>query len=127
MENYYLLDYLKCNSQLTPKRYDNLRYELDNHLHYYGDHFKFPHETHGKKNEILIRTYIKYLFILFKIIQNRKSNTIGEIILSNAYFSINNELNKNNEQILAISKYYTTNKGVDPFAERIEQFQNIVI
>lgn len=92
MEPFYLLDYLKNNSYFTETRYDNLRYELDNQLHYYGDHYKYPYEIQGKKNRDLIRTYIKQLLILFKIFQNRKSNTKGELILSNAYFSVNEEL-----------------------------------
>lgn len=69
-----------------------MRYELDNHLHYYGDHYKYPHEFHGKKSESLLRIYIKHLFILYKIFQNRKSKAIGELILSNTYFTVNEEL-----------------------------------
>jgi len=94
MEPFYLLDYLKNNSYLNQSRYDNLRYELDNQLHYYGDHYRDPHEFLGNKNGNLIRKYIRYLFILYKIIRNRKSLVEGDIILSNAYFTLNNELEK---------------------------------
>lgn len=103
MEPFYLLDYLKNNSYFTKRRYDNLRYELDNQLHYYGEHFKYPHEILGNKNGDLIRTYIKYLFILFKIFQNKKSNSNGEFILSNAYFSVNEELKNLGYQVFCPS------------------------
>jgi hypothetical protein len=94
MESFYLLDYLKKNSYLDEKRYDNLRYELDNHLHYYGNHFKYPHEISGKKNRHLFRIYAKYFYTLFKIFQNRRSSEAGELILSNAYFTVNEQLKR---------------------------------
>lgn len=92
MEPFYLLEYLKDNSYLNKTRYDNLRYELDKQLHDYGDHFKYPYEFKRKKNGSLIRTYIKHLYVLSKIIQNRKSSANSDLILSNAYFSVNEEL-----------------------------------
>lgn len=99
MEPFYLLKFLKDNSYLNQFRYDNLRYELDAHLHYYGDHFKYPHEIYGNKSKNLFRSYVKYLFLLFKIIQNRPKTSHENIILTNAYFSVNEELKKKGYQV----------------------------
>ena len=92
MESFYLLKFLKDNSYLNQERYDNLRFELDKHLHYYGEHFKYPHEA--KENRNLFRQYAKYLFLIYTIIQNRFQKNLKNLILSNAYFSINEELKK---------------------------------
>jgi len=112
MEPFYLLDYLKNNSYFTQTRYDNIRYELDKYLHYYGDHYKYPHEFQGKKSESLLRIYIKRLFVLYKILQNRKSKAIGEMILSNAYFSVNEELKNLGYQVFCPSWRMVNDRNV---------------
>lgn len=112
MEPFYLLDYIKNNSDLNQSRYDNLRFELDNQLHYYGNHFKHPHEIHGNKNGNLFRTYVKYLFVLFKVFQKRKFTAKGDIILSNAYFSVNEELKNLGYQVFCPSWRMTHERNV---------------
>jgi hypothetical protein len=94
MEPFYFLDFIRDNSYLNHTRYDNLRYELDKHFHYYGDHFKFPYEVNRNTGIDLIKTYIKLLFALTRIVQKRKSTETDKIVLSNAYFSVNEELAK---------------------------------
>lgn len=112
MESFYLLDFLKNNSHLSRSRYDNLRYELDKHLHYYGDHFKFPHEIHGNENRNLFRTYAKYLYSLYKIVQNRKLKSQENIILSNSYFSVNKELKNIGYQVFCPSWQMSPDRNI---------------
>lgn len=112
MEPFYLLDYLKNNSYLPQTRYDNIRYELDNHLHYYGDHFKYPHEYPGKKRESLLRTYATYIYIIYKIFRNRQSKRKGGLILSNAYFSVNEELKNLGYQVYCPSWRMVNDRNV---------------
>jgi hypothetical protein len=92
MESFYLLSYLKDNSLIDQSKYDNLRYELDKHLHYFGNHFKNPLETDGVKFRNILKKNIRLLLLLYAFLKNKESNAEKNVVLSNAYFSINKEL-----------------------------------
>jgi hypothetical protein len=83
---------------------------LDKHLHYYGDHFKYPHEIYRNKNQF--RNYVKYLFALYKIIQNSKLPVQENIILSSAYFSVDQELKKIGYQVFCPSWQMSQDRNV---------------
>ncbi len=112
MENFYLLEYLKNNSYFNQTQYNTLRYELDNILHNYGDHFKYPYEIQGKKNKIHFRRYLNYFITLFKIIRNSKSSQKSELILSNAYFTVDDELKKLGYQVFCPSWRMVNDRNV---------------
>ncbi len=94
MESFSLLKFLKDNSYLNQSRYDNLRYELDKRLYYYGNHFKYPHEINDTQYKTQLFSYLIYLVTLYKISQTQKSEIKGEVIVSNSYFTVNDELKK---------------------------------
>lgn len=98
MEYFYLLEYLNQNTDITKSKIELLKYELDQRIYYFGDHFKNPREKSFKSKslikQILIDKYIKYLYLIKKIEVNKKR------IVSNAYFSINSELEKHNYNVL---------------------------
>lgn len=102
MENFYFIDYFNKNNVIDPALMDCLKAELDQNIYYYGDQFKHPKEFPKKRFRGAIRK-LKWLFALYKIIQNRKILTNKKIILSNAYFSMNHELKQIGYQVYSPS------------------------
>lgn len=100
MQNFYLIDFFKKNKIIAPELLESLKYELDQNIYYYGDQFKYPRESNSKeyfkKNT---RKLLMRMFAIFKIIQNRKIRTEKKVILSTAYFGVNQELKKHNFQV----------------------------
>jgi len=98
-EYFYLLNYLKDNHEIAKSKIDLLKLELDKRIYYYGEHFKYPRENSSKHlmffKDFLKEIYIKYLFLA----KNLKSNNKKKII-SDAYFSINDELKNINIDVL---------------------------
>jgi hypothetical protein len=94
MQNFDLIDYYRKGKILSPDIFDNLKYELDQHIYYYGNHFKYPKE---KARPLITKkrsSLLKFLFMAFQIIKNRKIDHSKKTILSNSYFNLNNELRK---------------------------------
>lgn len=97
MQNYYLVDYIRENSNIDRDIFDSIRYELDHHIYFYGKQFKT-----SKENNFSLQTLFKakklelskILFILYKILLSEKALKGGINILSNSYFSTNVELGK---------------------------------
>jgi hypothetical protein len=95
LKNTSLLSFLKQEQILNAYWYDCLRYELDKHVYYYGNHYTRSLESvqNGKTEKA------KYaLKILRSTVKERlpkknidKSNAV---IISNAYFNFNEELSK---------------------------------
>jgi hypothetical protein len=109
MENFYLLDYLKNNVKYENEIIDLLKFELDQHIYYYGDQFKYPKEQHNfqqlQKDDSRKEKKIGYIKkIIKKIIMKKKENQevkndflkfeSKKNVISNAYFSFNDELKK---------------------------------
>ncbi len=93
MESFNILNILKDDAVLNRNQYDCLRYELDKQFHYYGDHFNNPFERERKLKFYLLRGQLKFLLSLIRVIKGRKLVN-GDLILSNAYFTLNDELEK---------------------------------
>jgi hypothetical protein len=95
LEKISLTAYLKQNQVISEEWYDCLRYELDKHIYYYGNHFTRPLErVQSDKKE-------KAKYDLKMLISNVKGRFPGKaidkskpIVISNAYFNFNDELSK---------------------------------
>ena len=95
MENFYLIDYIKRHSGIDADILDSIKYELDKSIYYYGGHFRRPKEFSGNYKaalwEWLGRFYCEYRHI-FKILLKKSDTNTGKRIISNAYFTVNEEL-----------------------------------
>jgi len=95
LENTSLLSFLKQEQILNAYWYDCLRYELDKHVYYYGNHYirSLENIQNGKTEKTkyalkILRSTVKEKFSKKSI---DKSNPV---IISNAYFNFNEELSK---------------------------------
>lgn len=94
MEKYYLLDYLKKNNPVIAAKLDLLKYELDQRIYYYGQHFKCPKEKSFSKDQKFLynlKYYLKTIYTFYLIFKTLKNNG-SKTIISNAYFSVNKKL-----------------------------------
>ncbi len=99
MQNINLMEYIKGNFNVDPSIFDSIRYELDKHLCYYGQQFRYPREKTCKtfKNAIDNNAFdivgkMFYIYNIFSLLNKIKFDK--KILLSNAYFSTNIELKK---------------------------------
>ncbi len=72
-----------------------LKYELDKRLYYYGQHFSHPQESNYGRHQSIraaIKALLKNIYLFYLILKNKKSS--GRTIVSNAYFSVNQEIQK---------------------------------
>jgi len=102
----YLYEYIKNNSKLDKKILDSLKYEIDQHIYYYGDQFKFPKEKKTIVNEQILTKQKKYLSQIKNLIKSFlyknksiandkiKINPNNTNIIANTYFNFNLELEK---------------------------------
>ncbi len=97
MDNFYLIDYLRHDLNLDPDIIESLKFELDQHIYNYGQQFRYPREiwNKGKIQERffnrILNTGFRYYQLFFK---NRKISNQSGVIVSNAYFTVNEELRK---------------------------------
>lgn len=92
MEKISLLKYVKEKNGIDDALYDNLRYTLDYHVYYFGEHFKYPHEKHGaEKKTQELKALLKKFFVYYNIL-TKKTDPGKKAVLSNAYFNFNEEL-----------------------------------
>jgi len=98
MQNFYLIDYIKENFNIEKSILESIKYELDQHIYYYGRQFKYPKEIRYDLTEIkkeIINALKQYIALIPCLVSpnlhNGKKN-----VLSNAYFSTNVELTKLN-------------------------------
>jgi len=97
MQDLYLTKYIRENFHIEPTIFDSIRYELDNHIYSYGQQFISPRESGSSAKNILknkAKEIVKRIIILLGCFTLSKKATGRKVILSNAYFSINNELSK---------------------------------
>jgi hypothetical protein len=98
MQNFYLIDFIKENFNIEKSILENIKYELDQHIYYYGRQFKYPKEIRYDLAEIkkeIIKKLEQYIALIFCIIRSNLHNG-KKNVLSNAYFSTNVELTKLN-------------------------------
>jgi hypothetical protein len=98
MQNFYLIDYIKENFNIEKSILESIKYELDQHIYYYGRQFKYPRELLYDLTEIkkeIINALKQYITLISCVVSpnlhNGKKN-----VLSNAYFSTSVELTKLN-------------------------------
>ena len=100
MHNFYLIDYIKENFNIEQSILESIKYELDQHIYYYGKQFKYPKEKQkdfaGKISKERIKKTLEYCIALASYLFGSNLNNSKKNILSNAYFSINHELSKLN-------------------------------
>jgi len=100
MQNFYLIDYIKENFNIEQSILESLKYELDQHIYYYGKQFKYPKEKQEdfacKISKERIKIILEYCIVLAPYLFGSNLNNSKKNILSNAYFSINHELSKFN-------------------------------
>lgn len=94
MNKFYLIDYLKNNYRIDKNILDNLKYELDQCIYYYGKHFRYPREVYELKKFNSLKQLFKKYIIMFKMLFFQKINDKKSNIISNAYFNYNEELRK---------------------------------
>lgn len=97
MENFYLIDYIMEHSGINSDILDSIKYELDRHIYYYGDHFEHPKEGSGNHKAAprrKLRNILgEYVCIIKALLENNYSvNEKG--VISNSYFTVNDELRK---------------------------------
>lgn len=128
----YLIDYLKDHTT-GPYRdlLDALKYELDQNIYYYGDQFKYPKERYSAKSMQGLKRVAKRWFVSYKIIRNQHRTGDKKNILSNAYFTVNEELKKLDYRVfcpswnMAADKNVLTDMDLFVSSERIKvQIQN---
>lgn len=96
-----LLEYLKSEAVLDTEIYDCLRYELDKHIYYYGDHFKRPVEKlkqHTSKEKL--KWFLRLARIKVYKFKSRKLANNKPLLMSNAYFNFNGELIQNGYEVI---------------------------
>ncbi len=131
MSRSYLLDYLKDSGLINQAKLDLLKYELDQRIYYYGNHFK-----HSKENEIICSKTLKwncryllqyiliYVYIIFYLLFKDNKRHNKKTIISNAYFSVNEELKKLGFDILRPIHNLIVGGGVQKF-KIIREFTRI--
>ncbi len=92
-QKFYLFDYLKESNDVDPTVLHHLKYELDKKIYYFGEHFRYPVEG-GPQLAPYMRMALKRCLISTMGIMRKNRQSIGGSILSNAYFSINRELER---------------------------------
>ncbi len=83
MKEFYLLDYIKSSNCLENSLLDSIRYELDQHIYFYGAHFLNPKEKYEVSLfEEFIKPYLIKVYVGYK--RSVKNNDDGrKKILSN--------------------------------------------
>jgi hypothetical protein len=95
LEKISLLSFIKQEQILNDYWYDCLRYELDKHVYYYGDHYKRSLEA-VQESKV---EKVKYVFkkVISQVKRKASVKSIDKskpVIISNAYFNFNEELHK---------------------------------
>lgn len=95
-EPFYLLNHLLETGQLTGAEWDSLKFELDKHIYYYGEHFKVPLESSSWTRGDRLKGDIKRMLVYFRSLLGVPAAKGRKRIVSNAYFGLNRELRGRN-------------------------------
>jgi len=117
MESFYLLEYIKNHSSIDPIIIDELKYDLDIRLYFYGKHFRNPHEDKTRSFLSVIFNFLISSATFLRIIQKICFNKRKNCIISSAYFSINNELKKNGYEVYSPSWILKSDFNIFPNLE----------
>ena len=96
MNQFYLFDYLKNNTEIDKFKLDLLKSEIDLRVYSCGEYFKNNKETNNTRYfscQMAYKTVLRNLYILYSILNIKNKNSEGNI-LSNAFFYANTELKK---------------------------------
>ncbi len=101
MEQISLLEWLKKEQVLKNEWYDCLRYELDKHIYYYGNHFKRSLENVQTDKKEKAKYELKRFAAKTKGRFSKKQfDRSKQIIISNAYFNFNEELSATGTHVI---------------------------
>ncbi len=95
MEKFYLIDYIKKNFNIDEDILDSIKFELDRHIYFYGDNFNSPRERVATVKALLkdmLRDTSRECSVMLKALARNKPISKTNNIISNSYFSINDEL-----------------------------------
>jgi len=93
VEQISLLHWLKKEQALNDEWYDCLRFELDKHIYYYGNHFKRPLESIQTDKKEKAKYELKRFAAKTKGRFSKKQfDKSKPVVISNAYFNFNEEL-----------------------------------
>lgn len=102
MKNSCLLDYLKNNSPVDKTKLDLLKYELDQRIYYYGEHFKYAKESElaiSKTFKWRLKYFFKDIYTFYLLVRRAKLSN-KDIVISNAYFSVNEKIEELGFEVL---------------------------
>jgi hypothetical protein len=100
MQNFYLLNYIQEISDIDDELLDSLRFELDQNIYHYGAQFRHPKENRNPVRKLYDAHFywdqLKYIHVLYRSLLHKQlpKNDHSLNIISNAYFSTNDELRK---------------------------------
>lgn len=92
-QKFYLFDYLKESLDVDPTALQYLKYELDKKIYYFGEHFRYPVEG-GSRFTRRMRMALKHCLVRTLGMMRKHHQPVDGSILSNAYFSVNRELER---------------------------------
>jgi len=96
-----LLEWLKKEQVLNNEWYDCLRYELDKHVYYYGNHFKRPLESLQTDKKEKAKYELKRFAAKTKGMFSKKQfDKSKPVVISNAYFNFNEELSATSTHVI---------------------------
>lgn len=96
MNQFYLFDYLKNNTEIDKSKLDLLKNEIDLRLYSCGDYFKKNKDNKKKmffSFRHIYKSFLRNAYILYSFLRKKKINRESDI-LSNAFFGANSELEK---------------------------------
>lgn len=97
---------------MSPELLDSLKYELDQHIYYYGNHFKYPKERLAGNKQGLVSQLKRDLFFALQMFKHRNIDHSKKTILSNAYFTVNSELRQLNYNVYSPSWWMASDRIV---------------
>lgn len=88
-----LFKYITKSEKIDDQLYDNLRYVLESKVYYYGNHFLYPDEkSTGRESARRRMKHVLRTIYAYYRLSRKKNNSSGIKVLSNAYFTFNDEL-----------------------------------
>ncbi|MBC9933805.1 hypothetical protein [Chitinophaga qingshengii] len=101
MNNDSLYQYVRQLHSKDLLLYDNLRYILESQVYYYGNHFLYSNERKRSADKALRwKELLKTCYVYYNLIGRRTKDARPQI-LSNAYFTVDSELEKIGYQVLS--------------------------
>lgn len=126
-----LFKYITKSGKIDDQLYDNLRYVLEGKVYYYGNHFLYPQEkTEGKESaRRRMKHVLRTIYAYYKL-SGKKGNNSGIKVLSNAYFTFNDELQSLGFNVLSPNWSFAKNSrnlfGNVPFHKATEAIRKQV-